>query len=260
MAESSATLGWADLKSEVGHFLGYGRTVANFSADQLADVEASVKAGIRMFYQPPVLPGEMAPYDWSFLHINTTIATVANDAEQDLPDAFGGVDGDFTFATTDSAFHAVPIIGEGQIRAMQQGNTQTGVPQYAAVRVKSSTMTTGQRFEVCWWPKPDAIYTMGFRFRVQQDMISTSYPYPLGGSAHTETILSACIAMADERINDQPKGARWEAFMDRLRASVSYDRKRGQEYFGYNGDQSDNRVLGHRRFTNNVTYNSVEYP
>ncbi|KKM73490.1 hypothetical protein LCGC14_1410030, partial [marine sediment metagenome] len=73
MSESSLSLGWTDFKSEVGFFLGYGRTIASFIGDQEAEVELIVHAGIRRVYFPPAFPGIEPGYEWSWLRPTTTL-------------------------------------------------------------------------------------------------------------------------------------------------------------------------------------------
>lgn len=265
MAESTLSLGYSDYRSEIGYYLGYGRTSGNWTSDQTSDINAILKMGLRQFYYPPVLSKGEPIYDWSFLHINTTIATVADDYDQTLPDGFGGLETEvFTFATTDGAYNPVKVIGESQIRTLRQGNTLTGIQRFAAIRMRSTDGTTGQRFEVIWWPTPDAVYTMGYRYRVQPDNLSDAAPYPYGGMVHAETILASCLAIAEERIKDE-RGVKWDSFMTKLAQSIAYDRSLGQQYFGYNGDRSDSRDSlsdrSHRYIgNNNVTFNGVEYP
>jgi len=69
LAESTLSLGWADLKSRVGFFLGYGRTVASFTAVQEAEVEEFVQSGVRLVYYPTALSADatFAGYEWSWL-------------------------------------------------------------------------------------------------------------------------------------------------------------------------------------------------
>lgn len=73
MAESSLSLGFPDLLSEVGFYLGYGRTVANFTASQLSEVTAIVQSGVRRVYYPPAVNANIVGYEWSWLRPNEFI-------------------------------------------------------------------------------------------------------------------------------------------------------------------------------------------
>ena len=77
MSESTLTLGYPDLRAELGAHLGYGRTTANWDTEQTATVESILQRGMRQFYVPPVLPGQSRSHSWRFLHPVTTLTTVA---------------------------------------------------------------------------------------------------------------------------------------------------------------------------------------
>lgn len=69
MAESALSIGWVELQQEVGDLLGYGRTIANWSATQTTKVGVLVQAGIRRVYYPVGSNG----YKWSFLRPTTNL-------------------------------------------------------------------------------------------------------------------------------------------------------------------------------------------
>lgn len=92
MGESSLSIGWTELQQEVAFFLGYGRTLGNLSAAQLAEVAACVQAGVRQVYYPPAISPEMAGYEWSFLRPTKTLYLGAS-----------GTDGVISTNTFDSA-------------------------------------------------------------------------------------------------------------------------------------------------------------
>jgi hypothetical protein len=71
-AEPSIGLTYAQIKAEVGHYLGYGRTVTAWTGNQLADVVASIRSGLRQFYWPPAVGGYA--HQWTFLRPVTTLS------------------------------------------------------------------------------------------------------------------------------------------------------------------------------------------
>jgi hypothetical protein len=77
MSESTLQITWTEIETEIGRFLGYDRTVGNWSANQVADALAIAKRGIRQFYFPQrtraqELAGEKA-HRWSFLRPHDTL-------------------------------------------------------------------------------------------------------------------------------------------------------------------------------------------
>jgi hypothetical protein len=257
MAEASLSITYSDLLAEVGRYLGYGRDTGQWSTDERADVDSVIKSGLRQFYVPPPISANEPPYSWSFLKPIDTITTQTDTSVYDLPDDFGGVEGNFTFEDG-SGKHFIPLSGEGIVRQMQSLNDKSGVPSIAAVRPKSCDGTTGQRFELVLWKTPDDTYVLSYRKIVLLNALTDLNPYPLGGMTHGETILASCLAIAELRLNDGQRGLNWQAFMSRLAASVFSDRKMNAPGFlGYNGDRSDDNDRQRER-TTIVTYNGVE--
>ena len=155
----------------------------------------------------------------------------------DLPDDYGGINGGFTF-TSDTLYDTVRVVSEKQIRELMQGRTVNGYPQYCAIRPKSTSGTTGQRFEVMFYPRPDSSYTLEYSYIPLLYELTDTYTYPWGGEPHTETIMESCLAVAELR-RDDTIGVHYEAFMERLKASVDYDRvANAPEFLGYNADGS----------------------
>lgn len=143
------------------------------------------------------------------------------------PDNFGGFDDDPTYATPTVYEPELTILDESQIRALRGSSGSTFArPQFVATRVVNATSTSGQRWQFLFWPAFDAAYVLEYTYHVLPDMISGTQ-YPLGGSAHAETILSSCLSAAAEMLKDQEGFQRKRSdFMTRLRASVAHDRQR----------------------------------
>ncbi|GAG52808.1 unnamed protein product, partial [marine sediment metagenome] len=89
MTESGLSIGWTELQKEVGFFLGYGRTVDNWSAAQTAEIAVIVQSGYRRVLYPMAVNAETPGYEWSFLRPTTPLAIIADDGDYDLPDDFG---------------------------------------------------------------------------------------------------------------------------------------------------------------------------
>ena len=183
--------------------------------------------------------------------------SISGDGTYDMPDACGGVEGLFTFAPTEG-YTPIKIIGEGQIRALKQDNTSTSKPVWVCLRMKTSTGATGQRWEAVFFPPPDDNYTLSYRSILLPDALATT-KYPLGGMPHSETVLESCLSIAEQRKNDTV-GIHYQKFLERLKASIEFDKSRGAEFLGYNGnvsDVEDDRGVYFR--SNHVSYNGVIY-
>ena len=160
--------------------------------------------------------------------------TIEADGDYRLPDNFGGIDGDVTFvgANTTAQIH---IGSEQSIRARRGQGDSTGRPWLVAVMPLASTGAAGQRWVFMVWPTPDEVYTMRFRTNAHPNKISTSNPYPLGGTAHGQTILEGCLAEAERRRGDTTR-IHENRYRELLVSSIAEDRTAGApENMGYCG-------------------------
>lgn len=239
MAEAGLSLGLPDFRTAVLIFLGLNRTFASASANEQTDVDAIIQSGVRQFYYPPQIDFQGRPgyqHRWSFLYPTTTVATVADDFDTTLPDDFGGIIGDFYYAAN-QGFGPCRVVNPNTVNYERQFTNSTGRPRIAGIRPRSSTGSTGQRFEVLFFPTPDSAYTLTYRYQALLGTLTASLPYPVGGSQHSETVLESCLAVAEHRMDDE-RGLHYELFMERLRASIEQDLAQQPRYLGYNGDNS----------------------
>lgn len=165
-----------------------------------------------------------------------------------LPDDFGYLLEPLNF--TDGQLKGnVRVTGESQIRTKWAHETLLSYPQLAHARFAYAT--TGQRGELLLWPKPDAIYTLHYRYGVLPDALTSTY-YPYGGMQHAETIKAACLAEAEVHVDGQP-GA-WEVrFQERLAASMIADNQNVPDRITHNPNAAYLTVPI-------PTYNGVAYP
>ena len=261
MAESTLSVTYADLQREVIYFIGWGTSVSGLTSDQLAMVNGCVNEGLRQFYAPPRLPGQAKAHRWSFLRPVKKIKTVANIGNYDLPDMFAAMDGPLTYTSHHGWRAPIKIVGESQIRSMQN-IFRYGQPAFAAIRPKENlgTGTTGQRFELILYPTPNAEHELEFRCRINPEAMSTFNPantYPPGGSVHGSTIVASCLAATEEK-NNGGKGPKWERFIERLVASIDADLEQAPDSLGINRDVSARSTLGGRSGNSNIFLNGEQ--
>lgn len=258
MAESTLSLSYPDFLQEVGYFCTFGRDTGAYTADQASLVDALIRDGYSQFLFPPVLEGETQVHVWSFLHPWSTVTTASGTEDYDLPDDFGGVVGDMSL--DDGSLHA-PIVrrSQGQIEALRTQAPEEGRPKAFAIRPKVSTGATGQRFEVMFWPEPDGIHVIDYRYARLIGKLTTLLPYPLGGASHGRTVLASCLAMAELRVKEIHQGAQWGSFMELLKSSIRMDRQlMTPDKLGPNKDDSD-APTDRRIRSQYVTYEGTIY-
>lgn len=323
MSESSLSVGYPEIRSEIGFLCGWGRTSGNWSATQITRIQAVLDRGLRQFYFHAPLP--QAPnHEWTFLRPVATMQTAASYAtgtvavtnasttvtlttgtwptwaasgvfvhngvsysvatrssgsvilldnafagttataqtyficeqDYDLPDNFGAMESPLTYAMNEAQW-PLQEVSEAQIRIKRQSGANNGRPQYFAVRPKTTDGTVGQRFEIMFWPTPDAVYNFSYRYMILASTLSSGFPYPYGGAALAECVMASCLAAAEAMELDIPQGPNYAKFMGLLAAGVNHDLRMGPKFLGYNGDGSGKR--GRYQPTNYIMYNNVIY-
>lgn len=249
MSEPTLNLKLSDIQSKLANFAGW---IAPYTAQQQAILDDATASGLRRFYYPTAVPGESAPYDWSFMHPIATLSLVPvtqNPQTILLPDDFGGFEGRITVVTSNSTAQPWTIewTNAPRIRSMYAVTpNMTGPPMYAAVDPLKGTQGVlgSQRFRLLIFPLADQTYSLQAGYYVNPDMLSGAYPYALGGPEHIETILESCLAVMEERLDDMTAGHAL-AFEKRLIASIGMDRKKKPPKFGPNIDRSDRPSLNY---------------
>lgn len=186
--------------------------------------------------------------------------SIASEGRFRLADDFGGMDGLVTFSANSNQYCALPLVNELAIREVEQQNTIAGKPVMCAVVANNAAGTTGQRFDLAVSPKPDALYTLKFRYNANPGSFATlsSSTYPLGGMNHSETLKESCMAIAEETLMDGGSAIHINKFRERLAASVEWDvRTMTPEYLGYNRDSSDWKSKDRPMQSFYVTYNGA---
>jgi len=255
MSESTLSITYADLQEEVGSFLHYGADVSNWSAEEFKQVDRLIQSGIRQFYYPPATEGVELGYRWSFLTPTSTLVTVADDYDYDLPDDYGSMNGQLQFETDTTYIRGIVQVSVGKLLELRQDEDDTNEPRYFATRSKNSDGSSGQRHEILFWPTPDAAYTLTYRYDAYAGkLIPDTFPYPLGGMKFAECITESCLAVAEKRGNDED-GFHGQEFQRLLAAAVSLDRRNGAQRFGQMGGGEDNALPPYRQCLNGtITY------
>lgn len=231
MAESSLSLGYPELVITVAEFAGWDTDSDNHTADQTAWIERIIDAALRQFYRA---------HTWNFLKVVAgSLSIVADDYDLDLADDCISIDGNITVASDANEYAPIQQRSASFIHALRQRDADgTGFPKYFAIEPKAHAGTTGQRFQVIFWPTPDGSHTARYTYPPQANQISTSLPYPYGGMLHAETIKAACRAEA-ERVMFRERGVEWQTYQEELAASRRNDASLSPKNYGQNTDTSD---------------------
>lgn len=227
MAESNLSPDLNALRREVGNYLGWGRTFANWTATQQTDFDDIHRRALRIFYFPPI-SAEQPYYEWSFMRKTGTITLQTNTSSYTLPDDCGGtvLDDSFTYAAATN-YPPLRKVPESTIRKLQASDSQVkGVPKYYATRNVVLNATVGQRYQALVFPTPNAAINntvVTYRYITVPDMITNTNKYPLGGAQYGEVILSAFLAAAEQYVDNDANGMYSQRFQQMLTTAIRND-------------------------------------
>lgn len=268
MAESTLSIGLDYFRAAVGTYLGFGRGAVYGEPawdDRTSSViDDCVASGIRQFLTPPPVTPGGASYDWSFLRPVANISLPQGVQSVQLPDDFGGVAGEAVLSQATAQITWRLKYGNPDFvrQLYAQEPSASGKPLHLAIEpAKDVGALQGQRFNLLVFPIPDAAYTLQVTYYILPDMITGAHPFPYGGSAHAETILASCLAIAERR-RDNMVGEQNDYWKERLAASMARDRLFKPQDLGRNADRSDdNRYTrrGLHNFPPLATYNGVSF-
>ena len=177
----------------------------------------------------------------------------------DLPDDYGQPLSFFTYDTQHSR-DPIQRINVNDLMALRSGSDTASIPRYAATRPKTSDFdnSTGQRYEVLFYPLADGVYTLGYTYAVlAENTLSSTNPYPLGGQPHAQTILDCCISAARYLYRDMSLAEYMADIANTMQSSIERDGAQNGEFQGYNMDRSDSRNKPWTDLNHSVTVNGT---
>jgi len=211
-----------ELRNEISFFIGHGRDYDKADAVQKRDIDLSLETGLLWFYT--CFSSTKGRHVWSFLQKEWIVDIVADDRIIALPDDFSALAGEITF-DYQSDDHSLGVVDEGAMRSLYSKRHKTGTPQYASIRGRTPSEGNRSRYEMLLYPIPDAAKTLRLRYQVEPKSLSDDNPTPLGGSLHSITVLEACLAAAEKRMDPESSpGYHMQLFTQALESSIDADR------------------------------------
>lgn len=235
MADPTILRTYPDLTGSIARHLGYGLPGSGtFDIASLTDAQASVVtdclwSGLNRFLKPPPLPGEGAVHVWSFIRVLKTMALTAGTGAYVMPDNFGGVD-ERVLCYSHQREKPIQFINAQQMNELrQQHGTIQGFPRYYDLVAYAPTVSLGTRYYMGFFPIPDLAYDVHFHYIVQPNKLTEAAGYPYMMAVHSETLLMACLDVANERyldsLDDNTKNRMRSAYAEQLVSSIMLDRQ-----------------------------------
>lgn len=179
----------------------------------------------------------LGSYNWTFLTPTRQIMTVSGTWQYELPLDFVRIKGTFRYSHTDG----YPPLRERayeQIEEMRAASDTTGYPSCYALRAGEHTPETGQRWLVCFYPAPDAAYTLYYSPEIWPPKLVNDSDLHAGGPDVSEVLKELAIAQAESDLDEMTEQGQVheKKAMQLLAAAVMKDNQRRARNLGYNDD------------------------
>ena len=142
-------------------------------------------------------------YDWSFLRPVSSLSVEEDDETTALPANYGGIIGKFYYESGAGYRFLTEVTPEWIGERLAAGGDVTDIPRYYAIEPTEFTASTGQRYQVRWYPFAGEDLTLGYRYKIIPNKMVNAGDYPLGGAEHAYTILCLAMREADRRGTSQ---------------------------------------------------------
>jgi hypothetical protein len=252
MADSTLVSDYADLQSEVGFFLGYGRGAAAgdlaWTEAQERTIDAAVREGLRRFY--------FFGHPWSFLRPVGEFKLLSGQSTIACPPDWGGHYDPLIVKDSGSRSSALRFGLIGSVYRMHAERPDvTGRPVMVCEEPWSDPdHSKGQRFRLHFWPAADGDYTVQVQYYLAPDALSGTLRYAYGGPQFAQARIDACLAAAELQVDGQA-GPRERAWQQSVAAAVVLDSRNKPMNLGRNTTPDwDGSVWEGQRITR-VTYN-----
>lgn len=235
-AMKTSSMTWATTEPTYGTFSWLKRVCSIYlynqpnlsllNHQQSKECEADVRSGLVRFYAPPAMAEDEQPWSWSFLNVNTTLAVSSGTATYDLPLDFATMSGEFNYVTSAASGKLrMTRVSYEELSAMKAQSNASGLPQYFCISEKTSTGgATQSRYEVTFYPNPNATENYTYRYVRSPAALSTSATWPAGIDLYCEAISAACRSVCEER-KEGNQGIEWQKFTALLSGAVKQDRQ-----------------------------------
>jgi hypothetical protein len=237
-AQPNLHAGYDDFTLAMSEYVGYGPDPAEWTNQNIAELDRRVQESYRYLLYPSRIPGGGLAHVWSFLHkhaalslaasgaispIGTVAAIVVDPAHAyTLPTDFGSLQGEHLFYEKESGYAKVRRTNPQQIRELLQFSATTGQPYYFAVEWAPQVAGNVQRQRLLVYPPVDKTYVVHFDYAVLTGPLSKTNPFPLGGPRMSQVMMDLCRAVG-ESVKNGARGDKWAEAVGALSDAIAMD-------------------------------------
>jgi len=190
---SDLSLTFEELYEEVEKFLGTYSS-GSASATDLADAKFIVNRAYSRY---------CSYWDWTFLSQERTLEIIDGVYKYELPSDFSYFVGHkFTF-DADGSYPDIVERMPLQIKELRSDANYENYPMYYALQAGSYHKSTGQGWEVWFYPIPDSAYTLHYSCKINPQKLVDAGDIPIGGADMSDCLLELCLAYAEQNKDEK---------------------------------------------------------
>lgn len=148
---------------------------------------------------------------WSFLKPEWQLTTIIGKWEYLLPEGFIKFESKRLIYSQSDAYSPVDETGVENILNARASLGIDSCPEHYAVRADKYDPEFGQRFEIIFYPTPDASYTLNGQIAIMPVKLSNDNDLPIGGPEYSSVLKQMCLAEAERMHNETAKREQDEA-------------------------------------------------
>ena len=224
-----------ELQREVGVVLGYKVNPFLWGHAEVEKVRQVIRRGYRLYLYPDAVDAQNKGHEWTWMKPTMTFTTAANERYYLLPDDFDRVIGEIHYTpTSQSNYAAIRWMTRDRIQELNSQAEFTSHPSFFSTRPVASDGQSWQRQELILEPTPNGAWELTYEYVADQRELSTTHPYPIGGTGQAELLLTSCLAIA-ELEKTRRLGPLHTRYKQLLVPAIARDLQRAAKFLGYNG-------------------------
>lgn len=236
MADSTVntlSFDYTSIRRRLADYMGYGLSSSDWTGNRETYLDDIMQAGQHMAYYPPRVPTMTTPHEWSFLRPFFVFKTTENQVDYEMPHTFDGrlIGHPMMRETSTDTWDVVMPYTPRQLQDQKIGMVTSGRPVACAVSPVVGDGSGPQRWSMEIFPTPDGEYEVKAQFQAQIPLLSSTRPYPLGPSSFGYLVMLACLAAAEQQIEDMP-GPKLQEFLVQLESEIAKDLRTLPENLG----------------------------
>jgi hypothetical protein len=181
-------------------------------------------------------------FDWTFLYQEKTLETIDGVYKYTLPSDFSYLVYPKLTFDSDDAYAEIQQRTSGQIKQLRSDAVFENAPIYFALQAGAYYKTTGQGWDIWFYPTPDTTYSLQYLCKINPEKLVNDADIPIGGADMSDCLLQLCLAYA-EVYKDEGMSVNNQVVTQILEPAKVMDNRRRSSHLGNLGVVSMSDVV-----------------